>query len=164
MYKKENLVIVLGVDPSFTATGYAIIKKEFRTQTLISCGFLPLPVTKQMQERIGMFYDFFEKLVIQYSVTHITLEAPFLGKNAQTFLKLGYLRGALHLLCYKYNLKLIEYSPKEIKLAVTGFGGAAKDQVARVIHMLFPKLAHQKKYDVTDAIAISLCGTWQLKI
>lgn len=157
-------MVILGVDPSFTATGYAIIKKESGKQALISCGFLPLPSSKQMHERIGMFYDFFEKMVTQYQVTHITLETPFLGKNAQTFLKLGYLRGALHLLCYKYNLKLIEYSPKEIKLAVTGFGGAQKDQVQRVVYMLFPTLAAQKNYDVTDAIAISLCGAWQQKV
>ncbi len=156
-------MVVLGVDPSFTATGYAIIKKELTKQALISCGFLPLPASKQMHERVGMFYDFFEKMVTQYQVTHIALETPFLGKNAQTFLKLGYLRGALHLLSYKYNLQLIEYSPKEIKLAVTGFGGAQKDQVARVVYMLFPALGAQKKYDVTDAIAISLCGVWQQK-
>lgn len=157
-------MIVLGVDPSFTATGYAIIKKESGKQSLISCGFLPLPSSKQMHERIGMFYDFFEKMIIQYQVTRITLETPFLGKNAQTFLKLGYLRGVLHLLSYKYKLELVEYSPKEIKLAVTGFGAAQKDQVQRVVYMLFPGLAAQKKYDVTDAIAIGLCGVWQQKI
>lgn len=157
-------MIVLGIDPSFTATGYALIKKENNKQALISCGFLPLPASKEMQERIGMFHDFFENMIKQYHVTHISLETPFLGKNAQTFLKLGYLRGTLHLLCYKYNLKLIEYSPKEIKLAVTGFGGAQKDQVERVVYMLFPGLAVQKKHDITDAIAISLCGIWQKNI
>jgi crossover junction endodeoxyribonuclease RuvC len=157
-------VVVLGVDPSFTATGYAIIKKESGKQSLISCGFLPLPASKQMQDRIGIFYDFFEQMIQKNQVTHIALETPFLGKNAQTFLKLGYLRGTLHLLCYKHNLTLIEYSPKEIKLAVTGFGCAQKDQVARVIYMLFPALLSQKKHDVTDAIAISLCGVWQQKV
>lgn len=157
-------MVILGIDPSFTATGYAIIKKEAGKQFLISCGFIPLPSSKQMHERIGIFHDFFEKTIQLHQVTHITLETPFLGKNAQTFLKLGYLRGCLHLLAYKYNLKLIEYSPKEIKLAVTGFGGAQKDQVQRVVHMLFPGLSAQKNYDVTDAIAISLCGAWQQNI
>ena len=154
-------MVVLGVDPSFTANGYAIIKKESNKQSLISCGILPLPASKPMHERIGIFYDFFEKIIQQYQVTHIELETPFLGKNAQTFLKLGYLRGILHLLSYKHSLKLIEYSPKEIKLAITGFGGAQKNQVERVVYMLFPGLAVQKKYDITDAIAIGLCGAWQ---
>lgn len=157
-------MVILGIDPSFTATGYAVIKKESGKQYLISCGYIPLPSSKQMHERIGMFYDFFEKMIQQHQITVISLETPFLGKNAQTFLKLGYLRGALHLLTYKYRLQLTEYSPKEIKLAVTGFGGAQKDQVQRVVHMLFPGLAAQKSYDVTDAIAIGLCGAWQKNI
>lgn len=157
-------MVVLGVDPSYTATGYAVIKKESGKQFLIACGFLPLPSSKPMHERIGIFYDFIQKIIAQYQVTHISLETPFLGKNAQTFLKLGYLRGCLHLLAYQNNVQLIEYSPKEIKRAVTGFGGAQKDQVQRVVHMLFPALAVQKTYDVTDAIAISLCGVWQQNI
>jgi len=158
-------MIILGVDPSFTATGYAIIKKESGKQFLISCGYLPLATSKEsMSNRIGIFHDFFEKTIKNYNVTHLSLETPFLGKNAQTFLKLGYLRGCLYLLAYKYNLKLTEYSPKEIKLAVTGFGGAEKDQVKRVVHLLFPGLLAQKNYDVTDAIAISLCGAWQQNI
>ncbi len=68
----------------------------------------------------------------------------------------------MHLLVYQNNLKLIEYSPKEIKLAVTGFGGAQKDQEQRVVYMLVPALALQKNYDITDAIAIGICGLWSL--
>ncbi|MBI2345081.1 crossover junction endodeoxyribonuclease RuvC [Candidatus Dependentiae bacterium] len=157
-------MVILGVDPSFTATGYAVIKKELGKQFLISCGFIPLPSNKKMEERIGIFYDYFKKIIEQHKVTHLALETPFLGKNAQTFLKLGYLRGCLHLLAYQHTLYVLEYSPKEIKLAVTGFGAAAKDQVQRVVHMLFPGLSYQKTFDVTDAIAISLCGAWQQNI
>ena len=158
-------MIILGIDPSFTATGYAIIEKKEGKQFLMSCGYLPLATSKDaIQDRIGIFNDFFENKIKEFQVTHISLETPFLGKNAQTFLKLGYLRGSLYLLSYKFNLKLIEYSPKEIKLAVTGFGGASKDQIERVVYMLFPTLTKQTKHDVTDAIAISLCGLWHQNI
>lgn len=153
-------MIVLGIDPSYTATGYAVIEKKNNKQQLLLCGFLPLPTTYSMQDRIGLFYDFFEKTILSLHITHITLETPFLGKNAQTFLKLGYLRGVLHVLAYKHKLILLEFAPKEIKVAVTGFGGAQKDQVARMVYMLFPNLKIQKTYDVTDAIAIGICGLW----
>jgi len=153
-------MIVLGIDPSYTATGYAVMQKQDNKQLLLQCGFVPLPATLNMQDRIGLFYDFFEKLIISANITHITLETPFLGKNAQIFLKLGYLRGVLHVLAYRNKLTLLEFSPKEIKVAVTGFGGAQKDQVARMIYMLFPNLKIQKTHDVTDAIAIGLCGLW----
>jgi crossover junction endodeoxyribonuclease RuvC len=89
------------------------------------------------------------------------LETPFFGKNAQNFLKLGYLRGALYLLADKNRLKLHEFYPREVKQAVTGYGGASKDQVARVILQLFPRMKSPKKEDVTDALAVTLCGLWR---
>lgn len=153
-------MIILSVDPSYTATGYAVIKKEQNKQFLQLFGFLPLPAKNIMQNRIGIFYDFFDKMIVDQKITHLALETPFLGKNAQTFLKLGYLRGVLHVLAYRHNITLLEFSPKEIKTAVTGFGGAEKEQVARMIYMLFPGIQTQKSHDVTDAIAIGLCGLW----
>ncbi|MBP9765485.1 crossover junction endodeoxyribonuclease RuvC [Candidatus Babeliales bacterium] len=153
-------MVVLGVDPSYTATGYSVIIKQGSKQQLIVYGFIPLPTTKTMQERIGMFYDFFNEMIRTYSVTHIVLETPFLGKNAQTFLKLGYLRGALYLLAHHNKKIILEFSPREVKAAVTGFGGAQKDQVARMVYMLFPGLKIQKSHDITDAIAVGLCGIW----
>ena len=154
-------MVVLGIDPSFTATGYAIVRQEGNKQQLLHHGFIGLPASKELSERIGLFYDFFHALIAQYSITRISLETPFLGKNTQVFLKLGYLRGIVLLLAHQYKLEIVEFSPREVKLAVTGFGGAQKDQVARMVQMLFPGLAHQKSHDVTDAIAIGLSGLWQ---
>lgn len=97
-------------------------------------------------------------------MTDLALETPFLGKNAQNFLKLGYLRGILYLLTDTHKIHLHEFSPREVKQAVTGFGGAQKDQVARMMYQLFPTLTVQKKDDVTDALAITLCAAWKSKI
>ena len=90
----------------------------------------------------------------------MALETPFLGKNAQNFLKLGYLRGIVYLLADKNNIMLSEFTPTQVKQAVTGFGGASKDQVARMVLQLFPKIAAPDKLDVTDALAVTLCGLW----
>jgi len=156
-------MIILGIDPSYTATGYAIIKKTGQQQQLIAYGQLKLPATQTMPERIGLFYNSIISIIQQCQVTHICLETPFLGQNAQTFLKLGYLRGTLQLICFQHKLHIIEFSPREIKQTVTGYGNAPKDQVSRVIHMLFPTLTHQKSFDISDAIAIALCGAWSIK-
>ncbi|HSW76086.1 MAG TPA: crossover junction endodeoxyribonuclease RuvC [Candidatus Saccharimonadales bacterium] len=157
-------MIVLGVDPGFSVTGWAIISKQGNTQVLLAHGFLPLPTKKELHDRIGIFYEFFAQKIKMYAVTHLALETPFLGKNAQTFLKLGYLRGVVCLMAYQNNLILHEFSPREVKRAITGFGGAQKDQVARVLQMLFPGLPQPKTYDVTDAVAVSLCGVWHRPI
>ena len=96
-------------------------------------------------------------------MTDIAIETPFLGKNAQNFLKLGYLRGILLLLADQHSMVIHEFAPRQIKQAVTGYGGASKEQVARVVLQLFPRLQKPKKEDVTDALAIGLCAIWHQK-
>jgi len=152
---------VLGIDPSYTATGFAITQQQGNKQELLHCGTISLPSHYELSSRIGIFYECFNTMVQEYSITKISLETPFLGKNVQTFLKLGYLRGIIHLIAHQHLIQVIEFSPKEVKLAVTGFGSAEKDQVSRMVHMLFPGLIQKKSLDITDAIAISLCGLWK---
>ena len=152
--------VMLGVDPGFTATGYAILSCEHGKTELLECGALKLPASQDLHHRIGKFYTFFHEKCQQYQVTEIALETPFLGKNAQNFLKLGYLRGVLLLLAHQHNCNVREFAPRQVKLAVTGFGGAEKDQVMRVIMRLFPRLPAQRLFDITDAIAVALCCLW----
>jgi len=156
-------MIILGIDPGFSFTGYAILKKDGNRTMLLDFGYLRLPQSKSLQERVTLFHDALDAKIKQFQVTHLSIETPFLGKNAQNFLKLGYLRGILYLLSQKNNLTLFEFAPTQIKQSLTGFGGASKEQVSRVIFQLFPTLAKPDKYDATDALAISLCGLWQPK-
>lgn len=153
-------MVILGIDPGFSFTGYGLLKKDGLRVILLDYGYLKLNPKDTLSCRVGHFYDFFSKKIQENSVTAISLETSFLGKNAQNFLKLGYLRGILYLLASQYNLQLLEYAPKEVKMSVTGFGGASKEQVARAVMQLFPRLQHQEKNDVTDALAVTLCGLW----
>lgn len=157
-------MIILGVDPGLQVSGFGIIKQEHHKTWLLDCGYLKMSSQKPISERVAILHDFFSQKIIQWSVTELALETPFLGKNAQNFLKLGYVRGILYLLAHRHSLALHEFSPREIKQSVTGFGAAQKDQVARVVLQLFPKLPIQDKYDVTDAIAITLCGLWHVEL
>jgi crossover junction endodeoxyribonuclease RuvC len=156
-------MIILGIDPGFSITGFGILKQEGGKAILIDHGFLKMSATKTLPERIGIFHTHFEEKIQKFGIQAIALETPFLGKNAQNFLKLGYLRGILYLLSNKYQTELYEFAPREVKLAATGFGGAEKEQVARVIYRLFPAIPVVEKADVTDAIAITLCGLWKSK-
>lgn len=153
-------MVFLGVDPGFQYAGFGIAKKDGARVTLLDCGYLKMSPSKELSERVNIFYDYFAALVTKYQVEILILETPFLGKNAQNFLKLGYLRGILYLIANQYKLKILEFTPTQVKLAVTGYGGAGKDQVARVVQQLFPKLPQIKQVDVTDALAVTLCGIW----
>lgn len=154
---------ILGIDPGWHITGYGILRKDERAVVLLDYGYLSMSTSKTLIERSGTFHDFFAEKIRLHGVTDLALETPFLGKNAQNFLKLGYLRGLLYLLTNKNNLNLHEFAPREVKQAVTGFGGASKDQVSRVVMQLFAHAIKSQKYDVTDALAVTLCGLWHSK-
>ncbi len=153
-------MVLLGVDPGFRYAGFAVAQKDERRTAIADFGYLYLPPAKSLIERTGLFHAFFTEKVITHKVTHISLETPFLGKNTQSFLKLGYLRGILYLLAHTHSLEIYEFAPRQVKQAVTGFGGATKEQVAAVVQRLFPKLPADQKHDITDALAITLCGIW----
>lgn len=154
---------ILGIDPGFSFTGYAIIQQEGNKTILLDYGYLKLPPSKSLVERVALFHDSIELKIKNFQATGLSIETPFLGKNAQNFLKLGYLRGILYLLAAKNNLTLHEFSPTQVKQSLTGFGGAHKEQVSRVLYKLFPTIIQADKYDATDALAIGLCGLWQNK-
>lgn len=160
----SSVRVILGVDPGFSVTGYAILKKDGGKALLLDYGYLKMSSQKTLSERVGIFYNTFHEKILQQGVTEIALETSFLGKNAQTFLKLGYLRGVLYLLAAQQALVLREFAPREVKSTVTGYGAAGKDQVAAMVLRLFPKLNDVgpiERQDVTDALAICLCGFWQ---
>lgn len=154
---------ILGIDPGFQFAGFGIMKKDKGKAYVLDYGCLKMNPTKSLSERIGIFHDFFAEKIQTHMVTELALETPFLGKNAQNFLKLGYLRGTLYLLADKNKLKIHEFAPTEVKQSLTGFGGASKEQVARVVLQLFPTMKAPDKADVTDALAVTLCGLWQNK-
>jgi len=156
-------VVVVGIDPGLGITGFGVARPHNGRVQLLDCGYLRLQSTKSLTHRIGMFHEFLESKISQWGATDLALETPFLGKNAQNFLKLGYLRGIAHLVACRNTLNVHEFSPCQVKRAVTGFGGAQKDQVARVIMQLFPRLGKPSKDDVTDAIAVTLAGVWRMR-
>lgn len=155
-------MVILGVDPGTRFSGYAVFKKDGRKLYLLDYGVFALGSSSPLPERILKFHENFEHLITQWQINYLTLETPFLGKNAQNFLKLGYLRGVLYLLAQKHGIKILEFTPRNIKQSVTGFGGASKEQVAFMVHRLLPQVVQSVQSDVTDALAIGLCGVWQI--
>jgi len=155
-------MIIIGIDPGFINTGFSILQKSGSRILLLDSGILSMTSKQSISYRISYFYNFFHQKLLDFKVQTISIETPFLGKNPQNFLKLGYLRGILYLLSSQHNINLFEFSPSQIKLSITGSGSASKEQVARVLIKIFPGLKLPSKFDLTDSIAISLCGLWNI--
>jgi crossover junction endodeoxyribonuclease RuvC len=153
-------VVVLGVDPGLVVAGFGVVSCQGGRIMLLDCGIVKLSSSQPIPERLSYLREFFNSKIDAWGVTDLVLETPFMGKNAQNFLKLGYVRGVLYLAVHEKGLRVREFAPCEVKRAVTGFGAAEKEQVARVIMRLFPGVVPEQ-FDMTDAIALALCGIWR---
>jgi len=156
-------MVVLGVDPGFGFSGYSIFNENRGIVILLECGLIRLKSSDSLATRIKIFYDHFLLLIERFSIEKINLETSFLYKNPQVFLKLGYLRGILYLIAAQKTIIIEEFTPKQIKLIITGSGSASKEQVARVLLKLFPRIQSFDKDDISDAVAIGLSGIWSKK-
>lgn len=151
-------MILLAIDPATIISGYGIIKKDTSCKKqLIDYGYLKLKSKDPLPKRVGQFYKFFKDKIELFNVTDIAIETPFLGKNASTFMKLGYIRGIIYLLADSHGITLHEFSPREVKISVTGYGNAEKEQVKTMIYKFFPGIKIEKD-DVSDALAVALCA------
>lgn len=155
--KNSNEAIILAIDPGLVTCGFSVLKKQGQNVYLLDYGVLRLGSSKPIPDRICSFYKFCEEKISLHSITCISLETPFLGKNPSSFMKLGYLRGVVYLISQLYHLVLFEFSPCEIKTALTGHGFASKEQVARFLMKIFPGIVMPTKLDATDALAVGLC-------
>lgn len=156
-------MILLSIDPGTRIAGFALFERKNRAISLLHYGALVQKSDTSLITRIGVFAEHIESLCVEWSVTDIALETSFLGKNAQNFLKLGYMRGAVYALAYKRGLVVHEYAPSQIKQSIAGSGSADKQMIARTVSRLFPGIARNLSEDTTDAVAVGLCALWRLQ-
>ena len=159
---------LLSVDPGLTHTGYAIFEIEpvpkrhglpkYESITLKFYDAISpkkkYPIPKKLHDIYFTLFD----VIHNHQITDIALETPFLGKNAQSFLKLGYIRGLLLLLAEVHGLAVHEFPPQVVKKAVTGNGFSDKQAVFEAVQRVFPYLEEPKLYDISDAIAVGICA------
>ncbi len=155
---------LLAVDPGLSFTGYAIFsydahaKRGETKNILLLADVIKLKQALSIPQKLKFIYDFLNDMICDHEITDISLETPFLGKNAATFGKLSYIRSLLYLLSQVHDLSLHEFPPQVIKKIITGNGHADKDSVARVMRKHYPLLIDARRTDVTDAAAIGLCA------
>jgi len=151
-------LIILGIDPGTVIAGYCIMNVLDKKITIFDYGIIKFDRKMTLSNRVFQFYNDINELIEKHNVECISLETPYLGENAQSFLKLGYLRGIIYLICEQKKIILREFAPTTIKQQVTGSGRATKEEVQDMIKQLFPKIGNFETLDASDAVAIALCG------
>ena len=114
-------------------------------------------------DRLKKIFERVVELIDQYKPDELAIEAPFFGKNVQSMLKLGRAQGVAIAAALSKNIPMTEYSPKKIKMSITGNGNASKEQVAAMLENLL-NFKHADKYlDATDALGAAVCHYFQNK-
>jgi crossover junction endodeoxyribonuclease RuvC len=156
-------MIILGIDPGTTVTGYGIIKYESNTFAKIASGVINLPSTKPIPIRLKVIHQEINKIIRLYKPDEFAIETAFYGKNVQSAMKIGYARGVAILAAVLNNIPASEYSPREIKKSIVGRGSATKEQVGFMIKSILVFDQKNMKSDETDALAIALCHAFRMK-
>ncbi|MCW3805150.1 crossover junction endodeoxyribonuclease RuvC [Plebeiibacterium marinum] len=155
--------IILGIDPGTTVMGYGILKVTGNKPSLVSMGVLELQKYNDHYLKLKKIFDTVVRLVDHYHPDELAIEAPFFGKNVQSMLKLGRAQGVAMAAALSRELPVFEYAPLKIKMAITGNGGASKEQVAAFLAR-YLKIETEPKYlDATDGVAAALCHFFQNK-
>jgi crossover junction endodeoxyribonuclease RuvC len=155
--------IILGIDPGTVIMGYGVIEARAEGIKLLDTDVLKLAKHKDVYLRLHLIYEKVSAVIEQYHPTDFAIEAPFFGKNVQSMLKLGRAQGVAIATAMSAGLEVTEYSPKKVKLSVTGNGNADKEQVWKMLQQYLSFKAKPKYYDATDALAVAVCHYFQTK-
>lgn len=156
-------MIILGVDPGTTITGYGIIKQSGSSFARTSSGMIKLPSSKPIPQRLEIIYNELDRIIKLFKPDEFAIETAFYGKNVQSAMKIGYARGVSILAAVHNGLPISEYSPREIKKSVVGKGAASKEQVSFMIKTLLNLQSSKMKLDESDALATALCHAFRMK-
>jgi len=148
---------VLGIDPSLQSTGFGIIEFSNNTYTVLSYGTIKPSRSQLLHHKINKIKLRLEELIKNYEPEEVAIENPFYARNIKTAITLGQVRGAALVAVASHNCTLFEYSPLEIKKAVTGYGQADKNQVRKMIKTLLNINDKNLETDASDALATALC-------
>lgn len=152
--------IILGIDPGIADTGFGVIKKD--NQGNLNCldyGSIKTSANLELAERLEILYCDLNSLITKYYPHVIAIEQLFFCKNVKTALTVGHARGVVLLTAKQHKIKIIEFTPLQIKQAVSTYGKATKAQVQKMVKMILNLDQIPKPDDAADGLATAICAS-----
>jgi crossover junction endodeoxyribonuclease RuvC len=151
-------MITIGIDPGLGTTGYGIVQLTAdNSYAPVAYGVLLTPVKQPLSLRLQVLYTSLTELLRQYQPDYAAVERLFFARNITTAITVGQARGVAMLALAQAGLEVVEYSPPEIKEAVTGYGNADKHQIQVMVQSLLGLKETPKPDDAADGLAIAIC-------
>ena len=150
-------MLVLGVDPGASATGYGMVARTNGVLQAIEYGSITTSSADPFASRLQEIFGRLAELIRRHQPEWAAIETLVFAKNAQSAFKLGQVRGVALLAAAQGGLAVAEYTPLQVKSAVTGYGAAGKGQVQRMVQSLLSLREPPRSTDAADALAIAIC-------
>ena len=155
---------ILGIDPGYAIVGYGLIEHAGGRFTPIDCGVLTTPQDMPFPKRLKSLYDMLTLLITEKKPDVVAVETLFFNTNVTTAIQVGHARGVLILAAENAGIPVFEYTPLQIKQAITGYGRADKAQMQQMVKMLLGLAAIPKPDDAADALAVAICHGQSYKL
>ncbi len=150
-------VFVLGIDPGLSRCGYGCVRSEAGRTQAVAAGVITTALDESVPSRLATLRFELHALIAELRPDVVVVERVFFQTNARTAMSVGQASGVAMLTAVEFGCEVVEYTSNEVKLAVTGFGGATKDQVQRMVARLLELDAVPQPADAADALALALC-------
>ena len=147
---------ILGLDPGNAITGYGLITAEKGGYRLEEFGALRTPASMTQEKSVQLLYDKLNELLLRIKPDQVAIEELIFNRNITTAVPVGQARGVLLLACAQKGLPVAEYTPLQVKQALTGYGRAEKKQIQYMVCRLLQMDAPPKNDDAADALAIAI--------
>ena len=158
MFAQAQALVVLGIDPGLTRCGYAVLRSQSLQQTdVIALGVMTTSATEQLQHRLCALQIDIEKLIDETRPDAIAVEQVFFQNNVRTAMSVGQVSGLVLAMASRLGIDVVQYTPSQVKSAVTGSGTANKLQVQKMVQQRLGLSSLPEPADAADAAAIALC-------
>jgi crossover junction endodeoxyribonuclease RuvC len=156
--------IILGIDPGLADTGYGVVEKDKAGKvTCLEYGSVRTHAGNDTPIRLEKIYNNLDEKIKQYKPGLIAVEQLFFCNNVKTALAVGEARGVVMLLTRKHRLPVVEYTPLQVKQAVSAYGRASKMQIQKMVQFLLKLEDLPKPDDAADALAVAICASNSVK-
>ncbi len=147
----------LGIDPGLATMGYGLIEEKDNRLVCKEYGVLSTSSREEMPQRLYTLYEKANELIKKYTPLNLAMEQLFFSKNVKTAFQVGQARGVIILAAAQNGLEVFEYSPLEIKKAITGYGQADKKQMQSLVKSILQLQENPQPDDAADALAVAIC-------
>ena len=147
----------MGIDPGIATVGFGIVDSNGPKQSFVRCGVITTPAGTPLSSRLDRIYSDMGELISTFRPDAAAVEELFFNTNITTGISVAQGRGVILLACFHAGVPLYEYTPLQVKQAVTGYGQALKPQVMEMTRRLLCLQQIPKPDDVADALAMAIC-------